>query len=701
MKTVSVEKNKSKKNQLGKKLGESRRQRLLSFLMVFSLIFNIGMDLRVFAVEDVSVSISGGGAVQYQGIITIVVKVNNKKDSEISINGGVLDKGNIPGSATLKTVLPLSIAAESSAEISWDVDVYGLPMGVTHWVRATIVSSVGSIQTNDTNISVTPIDDEDIGKPNLPTIDEKDYTFKPDDTVNYNSQVKMEVIAPSGGLNAGAVSNIQLKVTNTGNAPFNKVVAAASGLGDKMSLKNSSVEKDLGPMGKLKEASVTFPVYVENSHQGGNVPISFTVKATDPKGAVNEFSITEYVLVNGGSSLADQLEITNISNPPRVNPDQDFTLSFAVRNSSSREAKNVKISVEPTNPLVNKTKNIFVVNLAQGESKSFGVDMFVPASAEGVAQNYPIKITAETTGSDASSISQYTGVFVNTSTDKTVPQIIISNYGYGGISAVANQVFPLSLTLKNTNASQTLKNIKVSINAEEGVFIPHDSSNSFYIPQIGPQGSMVKTIQMMTIPEAPEKTVGINVDMSYEDEKGNQISVKDIISVPVVQQRRLEIDDIHTMEELFVGQQANISVQYYNLGKSTLNNLIISVEGDFDFPQSTKSFVGKLEPGKNDYYDLSLIPLHEGEADGKLIFSFEDSSGKEILLEKPFRLTAVEMPPMEPMDDFPMEESGMSNQKKIGIGVGLLVLGAGAFYMRKKKKDKDKDIFQIDIDDEE
>ena len=674
------------------------KKRILSFIMAMSMVFAMGLDMKSFA-ANVSMTIDGSSAYsQYQGVGKFTVSITNNSGNDIN-NATLVFTSPFPGGVKPSGNQTVDLKNGITENRDFEVGLYGATMGPIENVNATLFDSSGiNIANASKQIYVNPIDPIDIGNENLPTVDEKDYTFKPDNTINYNSQVKLEVIAPKGGMNPGATNNVQLKVTNTGNAPFNKVVASIATLGDKMSLKNAPTNQDLGPMGKGKSQTVSFPIYIENSHEGGNVPISFSVKATDPKSAVAEFSITEYVVVNAGTSLADQLEIVNIKNPSKVNPDQDFNLSFAVRNGSGQAAKNVKVTVEPTAPVVNKTKNIFVINLAPGESRAFNVQMFVPKTAENQAQNFPIKITAETTGKDASSISQYSGVFVNTSTDKTVPQIIITNYSYGGSSAVANEVFPLRLTLKNTNTRQALKNIKVSLNAEEGVFIPHNSSNSFYVASIAPGGSVVKTVEMMTIPEAPEKTTAINVDMTYEDDKGNQIAVKDIISVPVVQQRRLEIDDVDSMDELYVGQQANISVQYYNMGKSTLNNLIISAEGDFEFPQSTKTFVGKLEAGKNDYYDLALIPTHPGEADGKLIFSFEDSSGKEIVIEKPFRLIAGEMPPMEPTDEIPMEEPGLTTLQKVGIGVGAAVL-AGALVLYRRKKKKQKDI--LDIDDEE
>lgn len=673
------------------KTGKLRAMCLMIAAMVlvgsFSMSFAAGVTAKI---------TSGIAASQYQGEGTITVSITTNQaypNAKIRLDhdGLVHPPAEVTKSLTVE---------ENPNIVSIPVNLYNLTLGKTYFVKAVVTDSSGTELATSANgsIRVSPVDPEDAGKPNLSTIDQKDNSYKPDNTIQYNPQVKLSLQTPSGGLNAGATNQITLNIRNIGNAPFNQVIAGVGTLGDKMSLRNASTEQSLGKLALNASASASFPVYIESSHDGGDVPLSFQVRATDPSGKETTFTITEYVTVNGGTSLADRLEITNIQNPQQVVADQNFNLRFSVTNHSSSEAKNVKVMVEPTAPLVNRTKNIFVVNLPAGSSQSFDVQMFVPQGSDAQAQNYPIKITAETSGKDASSITQYTGVFVNASSDKTVPQIIITNYGYGGAPVVANETFPLSLELKNTNTKQTLKNIRVSMAATDGVFIPHDTSSSFYIASIGPNGSVTKTIQMMTVPDAPEKTTAISVDITYEDEKGNPISSKDMISVPVVQERRLEIDDVRPMEPLFVGQQMNISVQYYNMGKNTLNNLIISAEGDFDFPQATKSFVGKMDSGKNDFYDLAIIPTHTGEAQGKLIFRFEDSNGKQITIEKPFTLTAEEMPVMDLPDDMPEDAGGSGKAAKIGGGIAALAaVGGIVLYRRKKKKQR----AALDMDTEE
>lgn len=670
------------------------RKQILSILMAMIIILGI-VPIQSFADnKDISVDAqftSGYTQGQTEAVLRAVVR--NTTDKPINDITLKIDTGQIPSGKNginPKEEFTISLDRRESKEYVWTIDISGVTLGQSYTFQVTATWDT-FISYDTSTLNVEPTIDENKGKPNLPPPSDNQST--------YNIQPKLQVVAPSGGYNSGATTSIQLNITNPGNAKFSNVVASITP-GDKITLKNASVEQQVGSIERSASATANFPIYIDPTHPGGNVPITFSVKGTDPAGKEITASITEYITINAGVSQIDRLEIINIQNPQSVNMDQTFSLKFAVRNNGSQTAKNIKVSVEPTAPLVNKSKNIYIVSLGAGESKAFDIQMFVVGNAEVQSQNYPIKITAETSDKEPSSITQYAGVFVNgDNKTKTVPQLIITNYTYGGEAAVANEVFPLSMVLKNTNASQTLKNIKISLTAEEGVFIPHNTSNSFYIEKIGPNGSVNKTIELMTKPDAAEKTSSITVDMSYEDSKGNPVTVKDIISVPVVQQRKIVVDDVNPLGPIFAGEDSTISVQYYNMGKSTLNNLIINAEAEkINFTQSPKTFIGKFDPGKSGSYDFYFIADSPGEISGKILISFEDSNGKEIKMEKPFKFNVEEpVPTTDPgMEGDNPEIKPPSKSKYLFIGGGILaflvLLVLIIKKVRKKKFDDSLDI---------
>ncbi len=75
------------------------------------------------------------------------------------------------------------------------------------------------------------------------------------------------------------------------------------------------------------------------------------------------------------------------------------------------------------------------------------------------------------------------------------------------------------------------------------------------------------------------------------------------------------------------------------MGKATLSNLVATVNGDVTASQET-SYIGNIQAGNADYYDIEVTPTQEGINNGTLTLTFEDSSGKKIRVSKDFTITA-------------------------------------------------------------
>ncbi|PKM84254.1 MAG: hypothetical protein CVU86_08300 [Firmicutes bacterium HGW-Firmicutes-11] len=162
-----------------------------------------------------------------------------------------------------------------------------------------------------------------------------------------------------------------------------------------------------------------------------------------------------------------------------------------------------------------------------------------------------------------------------------------------------------------------------------------------------------------------------------------------MISIPVMQDTRLLVDEIIAPPELFVGMQSYINTEFYNMGKTTLYNLRVTAEGDFDTMESISYFVGNMEAGRSDTYDFSFMPRAVGPLAGKVIFVYEDASGNEQRLEKEFNLQVIEMPIFEeppfPGEEIPTE----SGFPWIPVLIAVVVLAAvGGFLLRRRRKKK-------------
>ena len=507
------------------------------------------------------------------------------------------------------------------------------------------------------------------------------------------------------GIIAGEINSMQVEIINSGTDSIEKGDVIIS-LPEGMSLNNSNTTKSFGVIAPGESIFVNYPIEAKQSMQSGNYPLDFEIKSLNKGGSEINVKQSVYVAVKASSSNElNNIAILNVKIPAAAKVQRDFTLKFQVSNNSKNTISKLQVKAEALDGgIVNKSKNIFVLDkLAAGGIKNYEVKFF--AGADLSTKSYPIKITIDSlNGSENASItSQYTSIYVegNNSTSngaiKETPQLMVESYNYGDKYITAGESFNLTLSLLNTSNSRKIKNIKVTLTSDEGTFIPSGSSNSFYIPSINKLVATSRNIKLVTKPDALQKTVGVYVDMTYEDEEGNAYTAKDTISIPVMLETRLRVDEVTPPYEAYVGQPVSLAVQFYNMGKNAVNNMFVSAEGNFDIQESINYFAGNVAAGKSDTYNFNIYPRETGTTEGKVIFTYEDAEGNQQRLEKEFSFQVIDMPIMEP--EMPIEEPQSSLPGWLfPMLAGLVMLGTVAtiFVLRKRKKKKQEQ--ELDLD---
>ena len=503
--------------------------------------------------------------------------------------------------------------------------------------------------------------------------------------------------SPDGGFSQGADNILYIKLKNIGNTVVKNAVLSLT-MPDGISINNAGSSYNLGYIGTGSTREVSFPISVDDDAASKSYAIVASLKGLSyTNEAVSEEATFNVPVVGSGGSLKSA-DIANISIPNQVIGQEEFNLSFDVLNQSKSDLKNLKISVEVPEGLLNKTRSTFIESVIPASgSKNYSVKLFADDGAK--EKSYPIKISVSSSSAtdDSNAVIQYANVYVNGASGEKTPQLMVDSYSYGGTFVQAGDEFVLDLGLYNTSGTHTLSNIKVTVSSEDGIIIPVNSSNSFYLDKLGKKERTDQSLWLSVKPTAEQKTTALTVDMSYEDSAGNPFTSKDIISIPVMQETRLEVDEIIAPPELYAAMQSGLSVQFYNMGKTVLNNLRVTAEGDFDTTESTSYFVGNMEGGKSDTYDFSFIPRAGGPMEGKIIFTYEDAAGDQQILEKPFTFEVMdEMPIYE--EEIPPEdmEGGGSKAPWIVGGVLVLLAGGGVIAWRKIRRKKRNQEMEID-----
>ncbi|MBN7773868.1 COG1361 S-layer family protein [Clostridium aminobutyricum] len=497
-------------------------------------------------------------------------------------------------------------------------------------------------------------------------------------------------IEPSGGFVQGNDNKLKIEFYNYGNTTIKNAVVSLN-LPDGLSIYNGSNQVQLGYVSVGTRKTAEFPITVKDGIESKNYAIEVQVLGLNFMNGDVVAKKTFYIPVQGdGDFSTNSIAITNVSIPDEVNSGTPFDLSFTVQNTGTSDVKNVKVAVEPADGIINKSRNIFIDNIPKGGSKQYSVKLYSFDGAD--EKSYPIKITAAPTNTSdketTTGVTQYATVtLLSDGETAKKPQLMVDSYSYGGNAVQAGTDFYLNLSIFNTSG-KTLSNIKVSLNNADGVFVPVGGSNAFFIDSIKAKGHYTKNIRLTTKPQAEQKTAPITVAMSYETGSGEPLEATDTIAIPVTQKSRLVVDDIVPPMEVYAGQQGTCEVQFYNMGKTPLNNLRVNCEGDFDVMESNSYYVGNMESGKSDSYRFNFIPREEGTMQGTITFTFEDGNGEAQFLEVPFTFETMAAPVFEEDPSMTGEPPKQTPWALIiaGIVIAVGVIGGVLFKKHRKKK---------------
>lgn len=445
----------------------------------------------------------------------------------------------------------------------------------------------------------------------------------------------------------------------------------------------------------------SIPISIPANTEPGIYPLSINVTYQSASGGGGSESATVYIKIT--SNLRQpQLKLMGIQTEgDELKAGSSQVVKLNLKNDSDIPINsiNLRLSGFATDGinLDNWPDSQFVTAMEAGELHP--VEFRLQAGSKMASGTYPLDLAIEFKDQHHHKYTQEQKVYLPVAgkgeSDDLIPRILLEDYYLGGDYVQAGQTFPLTLVFRNTSENVTVANIKVSLASEGDVFAPVGSSSSFYFPKIAPEETAEHTIWLHVQPNAEHKVYTLLANLNYQDEDGNKLEEQETISLPVIKEIKLVTSDIIIPTEVYPGNPTSITLDLYNTGRSSIRNLIINTEGDFEVQNGTL-FIGTLEAGQDDYYDATLVAQQEGELQGKVILSYEDEMGNTYQLEKPFTLNVM-LPPEPPSfgPEMPMEEVGQSPVKKWMIAIGTLVVLAAVvtiILLRRRHRRRMKEV---------
>ena len=333
--------------------------------------------------------------------------------------------------------------------------------------------------------------------------------------------------------------------------------------------------------------------------------------------------------------------------------------------------------------------------------------------------SYPVGITLSGDDTDKCTSKIYLPI-TGTKTGKddtgevgdSKPQLIIESYDFGGKAVTGGQEFNLVMNVRNTG-SAAISNCKMTVGSDTGdsdsdktptttgsVFTPSQSSNTFFIPQLGAGATVKKTIALLPKADAAPNSYGVNVNFSYDavvDSKRQTLTAQETITIPLSQPIRFEVGEPGLSNPLSAGEAGQLSIDYVNKGKSKVYNVSIELAGDFETEEGTQ-YIGNVDSGASDTFQAALTPQKEGTLSGTATFTYEDAAGKVTTVVKKF--SAEVQPAGAPTAGGPEganpegkpgngpKKGGPDWKLWAGIAAGVVVLAAGTIVFLKKRKAK-------------
>ncbi len=530
---------------------------------------------------------------------------------------------------------------------------------------------------------------------------------------NNNSTPKLivdNVSLKENAVASGAVM-LELKIKNLGTLAAEDVKVTLGGLkSGGFTTFNSTDVKFAGNISGNGSKTVSYQLLMPTSGAAGSNELSAKIEYEDAAGTKYTETNQIFVPAGEGEDTKPDISFEKIVSPQAaLSANDDFSISLDLKNNGGATAKNIKVSLTTEAGIITKSMNpVYVSSLDAKAAKNISFKLF--AADDAATKNYPVALNVEY--EDIFGVkynaTQYVGVFVENETGKTVPRIIIDNYSMDPFPVNAGDDFNLKMSFLNTSKTVDVSNIKVTVSSADGVFTPTDTGNTFFLEGIPSKQNVERELLLHVKPDAEQKSYMLTVDFEYEDDKGNPYTAKETMSVRVLQSPRLVTGQLNLMTDTFVGQPVSIYLDFYNMGKSILYNLMVSVEGDFQ-GQNLSYYVGNFESGRTDFFDVAITPMSAGTQTGSVLFSFEDANGKPVEVRKEFTLNVTEMMQEGPM----LDENGMPINPDMGmpgmdgmpggapkvsllvyIIIGVVVLGIGAvvFIILRKRHVRRKEM---------
>lgn len=285
------------------------------------------------------------------------------------------------------------------------------------------------------------------------------------------------------------------------------------------------------------------------------------------------------------------------------------------------------------------------------------------------------------------------------------PYVIISSYSYGKGDLVAGETRNITMTFRNTSKTMAVENMMVTMTLPDAMMLT-SSSNSFYIESLAAEGTITKTVNVTVKSNAAAQSHSMTVDFTYDYlDNGIRRNAKttESISMPVLQVDRFTVTGIDLPQEIFMGEESNLSVNFVNKSRTEIYNLSAKLNCEGISNNGEEQYLGNLASGTTSSADFYITGNEKGELVGEVIITYEDTNMNQRTVSVPFTTKVVSHEdvwgPQGPVGPQNPDDPGMDPGMEQPAGFpwfwvigGVVVVAAGVFVYLKLRKNKKESV---------
>ena len=283
------------------------------------------------------------------------------------------------------------------------------------------------------------------------------------------------------------------------------------------------------------------------------------------------------------------------------------------------------------------------------------------------------------------------------------PVVYISNRVVQPDKVMAGEEFTLTVTLKNSLATKSVKNMLVKIDTGKLHINLLENTNVFQVDKIPAGGKTELTFRLASDASIPAGKYNLNFTFNYDSSKTLNLSSSGSTIVEIHQPANMELVTPRFAQSVTVGETIPLSLQVMNMGRDPMYNVRCTVSG-FGFAPSNTGYIGTMDAGSSatTEVELYIIALNASQGNengsqygntvGTVTLIYEDETGQEYRQETQFETTVnrpvVEVAQTASGEDAEEKAAGQWWISVLILGGVILAAGFGFVLIKRKKKNR-------------